>query len=275
MMIFFFRLIIYPVFFGLNLQPFFATTFETDVKYFNGMPCHSCSTNAYYVRVEANVLKLDFNNRFKQVIYSSIVSGYFAGFIPLCFAHKYLYYDKVTVVLNILYIWLSALTMCAVQCFPSKYCDILHRSALHLGVWTKIDIKGAGSNVKEWDVYGTYASGTVIKHFGDYYKCDGPTTTSVPGEMQWKRFYFIFKNPTTLFFVLSVGQLVLISAQFLHLVLIDEWNTLIAIGYLIFTNFYTLFCLLRSLRVTYSIYSTEAAIISNQRDYSPNPLHVD
>lgn len=35
----------------------------------------------------------------------------------------------------------SCFTIYAVHCFPPRYCDILHRAALHLGRWQRVEIK--------------------------------------------------------------------------------------------------------------------------------------
>lgn len=35
--------------------------------------------------------------------------------------------------------WLGALTLHAAYCFPPQYLDALHRSALHLGRWRRLE----------------------------------------------------------------------------------------------------------------------------------------
>jgi hypothetical protein len=38
------------------------------------------------IREEVEVLKTDFNNRMKQILFSSVLNAYYAGFVPCCFA---------------------------------------------------------------------------------------------------------------------------------------------------------------------------------------------
>jgi hypothetical protein len=57
------------------------------------------------IREEVEVLKADFNNRMKQVIFSSVLNAYFAGFLPCCFAQVIIVKLRSypTVVPNIIY----------------------------------------------------------------------------------------------------------------------------------------------------------------------------
>jgi hypothetical protein len=49
-------------------------------------PLHNCSMSAQAIREEVEVLKTDFNNRMKQILFSSVLNAYYAGFVPCCFA---------------------------------------------------------------------------------------------------------------------------------------------------------------------------------------------
>lgn len=51
-----------------------------------GKPFHSCSTSPQTIREEVDFLKTDFNNRMKQILFSSVLNAYYAGFVPCCFA---------------------------------------------------------------------------------------------------------------------------------------------------------------------------------------------
>lgn len=84
-------LIVYVITFGLRIEPFLRTIFELEESpYFNGIPSHSCSTNPITIRTEIDVLRADYNNRFKQVVFTSLLNAYYAAFIPCCFAQSYL-----------------------------------------------------------------------------------------------------------------------------------------------------------------------------------------
>ena len=47
---------------------------------------HTCSMSPENVREEVELLKTDFNNRIKQVLFHSMLCAYYMGFVPLCFA---------------------------------------------------------------------------------------------------------------------------------------------------------------------------------------------
>jgi hypothetical protein len=49
-------------------------------------PMHNCSLSPQAIREEVEILKADFNNRMKQIIFSSVLNAYYAGFVPCCFA---------------------------------------------------------------------------------------------------------------------------------------------------------------------------------------------
>lgn len=247
--------------FRLQLEPFFRTkVYQSQAKYFNGAPVHCCSTKACTVRSEVDGLRLDFNNRFKQTIFSSIAYGYYAGFMPYWFVDPHLVFDPLVVLLNAVFIWVSGLTLCAVQCFPPNYCDILHRAALHLGQWERQPPTTAAVSVPTWTTALKCLPGSLVRHEGQVYRAKGPVTTAIPGNCSHHRFFAIFRNPTTIYGTLTAVQLLLMGTLFLRLYHTTAWYTVISLSYLIFTNFVTMFCLLRNLLVVHATYSTETTM---------------
>jgi hypothetical protein len=47
---------------------------------------HTCTLTPDIVRDEVEMLKTDFNERMKQVLFNSMLSAYYMAFVPLCFA---------------------------------------------------------------------------------------------------------------------------------------------------------------------------------------------
>lgn len=47
---------------------------------------HNCVLTPDIIREEVEVLKIDFNNRVKQILFNSMLSAYYMTFVPLCFA---------------------------------------------------------------------------------------------------------------------------------------------------------------------------------------------
>lgn len=47
---------------------------------------HNCVLTPDIIREEVEVLKIDFNNRVKQILFNSMLTAYYMTFVPLCFA---------------------------------------------------------------------------------------------------------------------------------------------------------------------------------------------
>ena len=54
-----------------------------------------------------------------------------------------LQYDTFWVGQHAVFVFLASMTLYLVYCFPPRYCDILHRAALHLGTWSRVDDRRA------------------------------------------------------------------------------------------------------------------------------------
>lgn len=71
-----------------------------------------------------------------------------------------------------------------------RYCDILHRSALHLGVWEKIETGRTMllvNNTWKDDILWPY--GTLVRLGRDIWRAQGDCNASEPGNLGQKRFY--------------------------------------------------------------------------------------
>ena len=180
--------------FGFQIEPFLRSHAEVDGAYFNGIPLHCCSSNANAIRDEIELLKNDFNFRFKQVLFTSVINAYYAGFVP-CFLAVSVYYNVFWATLQITFMWFSGIAMSAVFLFPSKYSDILHRSSLHLGHWNKVAILPDGDtnsifNASTlWSKSQIWTNGSVVRYVGELYCCQGPVTVAIPGNSSHLRFY--------------------------------------------------------------------------------------
>ena len=178
----------------MQVEPFLKTTNIKDKAYLNGLPYHCCSTVPHSVRTEIDILKRDFNKRFKQVFFTSILNAYYAGFIPCCFAQNFVYYDIYWATQHLGFVWVGGLIMCIVYCFPAKYCDVLHRASLHLGQWNRVDSRISIQTAIPWTKTLICPPGTIVKHLGDYYKALGPNTVAVPANSSHYRFYVRFSK---------------------------------------------------------------------------------
>lgn len=105
-----YRLATYLILFGFTLKPIFqknllwpcqvvdkSVSLSSSQKHKNSQDSshassedsvlsHTCTLTPDIVREEVECLKLDFNNRVKQVLFNSMLTAYYMAFVPLCFA---------------------------------------------------------------------------------------------------------------------------------------------------------------------------------------------
>jgi len=253
-------LIVYLLTFGWQIDPFLRTVFE-ESPYINGVPLHSCSTNPTAIRAEIDILKKDFNNRCKQVVFTTMMNAYYASVIPCCFAQKYLFYDSWATTSHMAFVVIGGLTTVTMICFPANYYDVLHRAALHLGSWDRID-----DNVNHpwlpWSKALVWPNGSVIKFSGDSYRSNGLATTAIPCNSFHNKFYLFFQNPVTIYIMLLSTQTILMLIQLIMLYFVTEWHNLLALAFLLMMNYYTFYKMVRDYNVINKVYEAEKDIYS-------------
>ena len=183
-------LVIYIFFFGFHLDHFLQISIDSGGSYINGLPMHCCSTKAETIREEIDFLKNDFNVRFKQIIFTSILNAYYGGCVHCFFVPKTVSFDFLFAIVNIASFWIGGFALGIVFCLPAKYCDILHRANCHLGQWVLTD--DSGNKVNSWSKTLSYEEGTVVKYNEKYYKSVGPFKTAIPGNTSHNRFHVSF-----------------------------------------------------------------------------------
>lgn len=250
--------VLYLTIFGFNLEQFLRTIVDTEANCINGMPVHSCSSNAISVRSEVEALKSDFNNRFKQIIFTSVLNAYYSGFVPCVLVPKHLYYDIFWATQHLGFIFIGGFTMCVAYCFPVRYCDVFHRAALHLGQWNRVTHRTHHPPPYAWSKSTIFPYGAYVRHLGEIYRASGFCTSAVPANNSHIRFFVIFKNPALIYMVLFAIQIVLVIVQLLILMASREWHNLISIGFLLLANYFTLFKIARDYLIAKSIYAGES-----------------
>ncbi|XP_066993587.2 transmembrane protein 39A isoform X3 [Anabrus simplex] len=258
---------VYFILFGLSISPFFdvnamplSSKDECKIRSVLGNPTHSCSMSPQAIRDEVEILKTDFNNRMKQVLFSSVLNAYYAGFVPCCFAQSFLYYDVYWATQHLAFVWLGCFTMYIVHCYPVKYCNTLHRAALHLGRWARIEGRSSHIPTHMWAESTLWHQGALVKHCKELYKAEGISNAAEPGNQTHARFYAVFNNPTALVFSLLGLQLFLVAVQVVVLVRSSEWYHVVSVTLLLFANYYTLFKLCRDYLVCWKVYKAEQMI---------------
>ncbi|XP_064413257.1 transmembrane protein 39A isoform X3 [Latimeria chalumnae] len=154
------------------------------------IPAHTCPLSPDLIRSEVEGLKADFNKRIKEVLFNSLFSAYYVAFLPLCFVKSTQYYDMRWSCEHLIMVWINAFVMLTTQLLPPKYCDLLHKSAAHLGKWQKLE-HGSYSNAPQhiWSEHTIWPQGVLVRHNRCLYKAVGPYNVAVPSDVSHARFY--------------------------------------------------------------------------------------
>jgi len=255
---------LYFVLFGLVGEPFLEllpdlsdTNANSRVKIFqdsNGV--YHCSTymsnyanpmpiNPETVRLEVQALKSDFNSRLKQIMFNAIVSTYYATFIPCVFVPNALSYETPWVFRHGVLVLFGSGALYTIQIFPSTYIHMLHRTAVKLGQWTKIEGRVSHAFYSQWSSNTVWPINSFVRHGKDLYKSEGAHNCAEPGNATQSRFYSLFCDPLSVIGVLLMVHTGLVLAQHMSLAWSTQWYQLISEAILLFTNYYSLFKIVR------------------------------
>ncbi|KAJ8675443.1 hypothetical protein QAD02_011229 [Eretmocerus hayati] len=258
---------IYFLMFGASVGPFFDISTapvyikeDRKTKFLLDKPLHNCSLNAPAIRNEVASLRSDFNRRLKRALFASSGCAYLCGIAPVIFVPQHLHFDVTWVVQHIVLIWLGRLGAHFTQAYPVRYCDVLHRAALHLGKWSRVRSKENHLPAQSWSETVLWPHGSIVKHNKELYRSEGLCTAAEPGNSSHNRFHTLFGNPTVLQCSLLGLELTLIGVQLMILIRTTEWYKILSISLLIVTNYYTLFRLTRDYLVCWKVYRAEQIV---------------
>ncbi|XP_058065206.1 transmembrane protein 39A [Anopheles bellator] len=251
-------LVLYLMIFGFNLEYFLRTIVDTQPNCINGMPLHSCSSNATSIRAEIDALKTDFNNRCRQVIFTSLLNAYYAGFVPCVLASKHLYYNNFWTTQHLACIFIGGFSMCVTYCFPVRYFDVFYRAALHLGQWDRVNARSSSVPAYTWSKTSIFPYGTYVRYLGELYRSVGSCTSAIPTNNSHHRFYAYFSNPRLTYLWLICLQMAMILIQLLLLSLVREWQNTLSLGFMLLANYFALFRIVRDYLIIRRIYGNES-----------------
>jgi len=233
-----------------------AGTFRTNLAAAGGVP-----TSPELIRMEVAITKTDFNTRLKQVLFNTIISAYYSGFIPCAFSPSFLSYEVWWVSQHTLITFIGILTLYLVHCFPAGYNHLLHRTSLHLGHWQKMEGRISPNFYNQWSAASLWPGAAIVRHGKDLYKAEGVVNAAEPGNHSHVRYYYLFGDPSLLVCGLLIAQATLVSFQLLILIKSQFWYHLISQGILAFSNYYTLFKLARDYLILSKIYKAEQVLL--------------
>ncbi|XP_078088828.1 transmembrane protein 39A [Mustelus asterias] len=230
-------------------KDFFTLLRESFREQFNNptsIPAHTCPLSPDLIRNEVECLKADFNKRIKEVLFNSLFSAYYVAFLPLCFVKSTQYYDMRWSCEHLIMVWVNAFVMLMSQLLPPRYCDLLHKSAAHLGKWQKME-HGSYSNTPQhiWSETTIWPQGVLVRHNRCLYKAVGPYNVAVPSDVSHARFYFLFHKPLRILNLLILIEGSVVLYQLYSLLRSEKWNHILSLALILFCNYYVLFKLLR------------------------------
>lgn len=219
-------------------------------------PIHTCPPSPELIRSEVEELKTDFNRRIKEVLFNSLFSAYYVAFLPLCFVNSTQYYDMRWSCEHLIMVWINAFVMLMCQLLPPSYCDLLHRSAAHLGRWQRLE-PGSYSNTPQhiWSDSTIWPQGVLVRHSRCLYKAVGPHNVAFPSDVSHARFYFLFHKPLRILNLLIGIESSVVLYQLYSLLRSERWNHTLSLGLVLICNYYVLFKLLRDRIVLGKAYS--------------------
>ncbi|XP_014668453.1 PREDICTED: transmembrane protein 39A-B-like isoform X2 [Priapulus caudatus] len=181
-----------------------------------GHPQHCCSLSPESIRDEVDQLKSHFNRCMKEILFNSLYCAYYCGFIPCCFTQNTLYYDVWWVLQHTTVLWVSLVVIYAQYYMSPYYCDTLHRAALHLGRWLKVEGRNAHVPYNVWSELQTWPQNALVKHIKGLFKAEALCNAAEPGNSSHTRFYFLYHEPPPFCVTPATEEQPSASVIFLH-----------------------------------------------------------
>jgi len=243
---------VYLVLFGFQIRPFFEVASWCS----NGIPAiHACSSNPNDIRKECEHLRFNLNDRVRQILFTSVINAYYGGWIPCAFAPGELVYDIPWCFQHGVFIFTSTFVFSLTHLMPLKYCDIMHRAALHSGMWEKMDHeRNLCSDTNDWRDDILWPSGVLVRYEKLVWKSLGDCNSIKPGDKSLTRYYKLFILPSQVIGLVLGIQILIIFYQLFILVRITHWFKIVSLAIMLFFNYYPLYKVCRDFLVGYKIY---------------------
>lgn len=89
--------------------------------------------------------------------------------------------------------WIGAFLPLCLHALSPSYLDTLHRCALHLGKWTKVENRNPHMPYSSWSELQIWQKGSLVKHVRGLFKAEGCNNSAEPANTTHQRFYVIIK----------------------------------------------------------------------------------
>lgn len=90
---------------------------------------------------------------------------------------------------HVIFIFLGCFTAYTLHILPLRYCDTLHRSALHLGSWDRVESRSILPVAYTWQEDMLWPQGVLVRYGREIYRAQGECNAAEPGNISYSRFY--------------------------------------------------------------------------------------
>eukprot|EP00117_Sycon_ciliatum_P020156 scpid45525/ scgid18037/ Transmembrane protein 39A len=145
-----------------------------------------------WVRQEVECLWSDYLVRLKQIIFSTVLAAYYAGYLPMqIIRDDHLYLEPSWCWMHTGMILFNSFLMLSFQLLPAHYCGSLYRCAVQLGFW-EVQL-GQTTAPHTWSAMSSWPHGSVVRHpKGVFRASGGHATVAIPGDEGHESFYLLF-----------------------------------------------------------------------------------
>ncbi len=205
-----FRVSLYFILFGFHGEPFLEllpNLSEASLKdnknvrlFLDNEGIHQCtSMGSNYTgpipitpestRLEVQVQRNDFNARLKQIMFNTLISTYYATFIPCVFTPSALSFELFWVVKHSVTVFFGCGTLYFIHLYPSDYIHMMHRTAKNLGQWGQIEGRISHAFYSTWSPTQVWPINSFVRVDKSLYKSEGLKNCAEPGNLAQFRFY--------------------------------------------------------------------------------------
>lgn len=193
------------------------------------------------IRSEVDTLVADLMVRLKQLLFNSLLSAYYVGFIPMLFADNHLYYDKWWCVEHTIFVWANSFVILSSHLLPPSYCQILHRCAIHLGCWARCP---HNEKAEIWSPNKVWLRDAIVQWNGESFKAEGLHNVAIPCDSSQECFYLVFNSRLQIHSWLLAMQCVLVAFEIVVLLRSFFWFQIMNMSVFLSFNYFILYRLL-------------------------------
>ncbi|KAF2353295.1 hypothetical protein FHG87_015950 [Trinorchestia longiramus] len=175
--------------------------------------------------------------------------------MPVC-SQNSLQYDAGWLTTHTVFVVLTCCVWHLIYCFPTRFCDVLHRSVQHLGYWRRLSSCSSNS-APVWQSGAVYRAGAVVRYGRHVYRAEAPSNSAEPGNSAHTRLYTVFHKVYAAARHVLLLSCVVCSSYLVYLTRLYQWQQVLATSLLLAAHFGAVYILLRDYIVLRTMYQQE------------------